>query len=106
MKTTWRIANLKRDQSTGLVFELSYLIMFELEGQKAHYFETIPLQGDANDSTFIPFENLTEDVALSWAKSTIGADRIAEIEKNTKIALEEKIVAQNQSQFLDGVPWQ
>jgi hypothetical protein len=105
MKTTWRIANLKRDQSTGLVFELSYLIMFELEDQKAHYFETIPIHGAVTDEGFVPFESLTEDMVILWVKEIVGEERIADIENKTRVILEEKIAKKTAESFVEGLPW-
>jgi hypothetical protein len=105
MKTTWRIANLKRDQTTGLVFELSYLIMFELEDQKAHYFETIPINGSLDDQDFVPFENLTEDIVITWVKSIVGEEKIADLENKTRLILEEKIAKKIEQSFVEGLPW-
>lgn len=106
MKTTWRIANLKRDQSTGLVFELSYLIVFELEDQKAHYYETIAISGDINNPNFVPFDSLTEDIVIEWVKEIVGFDKISDIENKTKKILEEKLAKRNETSFLEGLPWQ
>ena len=106
MKTTWKIANLKRDKITGLVFEISFLVLFELSGQTAHHFETISIPGSENDPDFIKFEDLTEDLTLSWVHNLLGAGRISEIEQTSKSILEEKILHNEQSEILDGTPWQ
>jgi hypothetical protein len=105
MKVTWKIANLKRDNTTGLVSEISYLILFDLDGQTVHHFETLPIQGSENDSNFIPFENLTEDLVISWVHDLLGVDKISEIEQRSKLLLDEKILRNSQSTTTEGKPW-
>lgn len=106
MKTTWRIANLKRNQETGVVLEISYLILFELEDQKAHYFETIAIENTSNESEFVPFESITEEIAISWVKSVIGEEKLSDIVTKTTAILEEKVAKRNDSIFAEGLPWQ
>lgn len=105
MKITWKIANLTRDKTTGLVSEISYLVLFESGGQTVHHFETLAIQGSENDSGFIEFENLTEDLILSWVHNLLGVDRISEIEQKSKSLLEERILHNEQSATLEGIPW-
>lgn len=106
MRTTWKVANLKRDNTTGLVSELSYLVLFDADGQTVHHFETLFIQGSENDSDFIPFEDLTEDIVIGWVHDLLGADKITEIEKRSKLLLDEKILHTSQSATTEGIPWQ
>lgn len=106
MRTTWKVANLKRDNTTGLVSELSYLVLFDADGQTVHHFETLFIQGSENDSDFIPFGDLTEDIVIAWVHDLLGADKITEIEKRSKLLLDEKILHNSQSTTTEGIPWQ
>lgn len=106
MRTTWKVAGLKRDNITGLVSELSYLVLFDANGQTVHHFETLFIQGSENDSGFIPFRDLTEDIVIAWVHDLLGADKITEIEKRSKLLLDEKILHNSQSTTTEGIPWQ
>jgi hypothetical protein len=105
MKTTTKIANLKRKPTTGLVFEVTYIMNFELEGETDRKVGTIEFVGNVNDPNFVPFENLTETTVLSWVTSTLGEEQISAIETEFETRLQERIDKKSNPEFLTGTPW-
>ena len=106
MTTNWNIVQLKRNPNNGLVFEVTYIMNFELEGEVDRKVSVLELEGDINDPNFIPFENLTQENVLDWIQTTLGEATIAEIEAEFKTRLEERINRKNNPQFLTGKPWE
>jgi hypothetical protein len=105
MTTTFKIANLKRKPTTGLVFEVTYIMNFELEGETDRKVGMETFEGDETSETFVPFENLTEEIVLEWVKESLGEEKIAEIEASYKASLEERITRKANPTFLTGTPW-
>ncbi len=105
MKTTTKIANLKRKPTSGLVFEVTYIMNFELEGETDRKVGMITFEGDETDPNFIPFEELTEETVLGWVTTTLGKKEIAKIEAEFKTRLEERIERKSKPEFLTGTPW-
>jgi hypothetical protein len=105
MKTTWKIAQLKRNPSSGLVIEVTYIMSFELEGETDRHVGSVTLEGDETSETFVPYEELTEKIVLEWVKTTVGEEKITEIETSTKTRLEERIERKANPEFLIGTPW-
>jgi len=105
MTTTWKIAQLKRIPDTGLVTYVTYIMNFELEGEIDRLVGSITLTGDVNDPDFIPFENLTEEDVIAWVQADLGAVEISTIEADYQAQLEERILNNQNPEFLEGTPW-
>jgi hypothetical protein len=105
MKTTTKIANLKRKPTTGLVFEVTYIMNFELENETDRKVGMITFEGDETDPNFVPFEELTEETVLGWVTTTLGEEEIAKIEAEFKTRLQERIDKKASPEFLTGTPW-
>jgi hypothetical protein len=105
MKTTTKIANLKRKPTTGLVFEVTYIMNFELEGETDRKIGTVEFEGDINDPNFVPFEDLTEETVLGWVTSTLGEEQISAIETEFEVRLQGRIDKKASPEFLTGKPW-
>jgi hypothetical protein len=105
MTTTWKIGQLKRRPTTGLVFEVTYIMNFRLQNETERRVDTIVLGGDVNNPNFIPYESLTETVVIEWVKTILGEEKITEIENETKTELEKVIERKSNPQFLTGTPW-
>jgi hypothetical protein len=105
METNWKILNLKRVPSNDLVTQVSYVINFKLENQEDRHIGSIELEGDVTDPNFIPYENLTEAKVLEWVKSSIGEEKITELETSFSTRLQERIDRINNPEFLQGTPW-
>jgi hypothetical protein len=105
MKKTTKIANLKRNPTSGLVSEVTYIINFELEGETDRKVGMITFEGDETDPNFVPFEDLTEETVLGWVISTLGKEEITKIETEFETRLQERIDKKNNPEFLLGTPW-
>jgi hypothetical protein len=105
MTTTWKVAQLKRTPTTGLVIDVTYIMNFNLEGESDRKVGSVTLEGDPTDPNFIPFENLTEEVVLDWVKAAIGEVEVTAIEAQYEQILQEKIDKKNNPEFLVGTPW-
>ena len=105
MNTTTKIANLKRKPTTGLVFEVTYIMNFELENETDRKVGMIEFEGDETDPNFIPFEDLTEETVLGWVTETLGEEEITKIETEFETRLQERIDKKSNPEFLVGTPW-
>jgi hypothetical protein len=106
MKTTTKIANLKRKPTTGLVFEVTYIMNFELENETDRKVGMIEFEGDETDPNFVPFEDLTEETVLGWVTATLGEEQISTIETEFETRLQERIDKKASPEFLTGTPWE
>jgi hypothetical protein len=105
MKTTTKIAGLKRKPTTGLVFEVTYIMNFELENETDRKVGMIEFEGNVNDPNFVPFEDLTEETVLGWVTATLGEEEISAIETEFETRLQERIDKKANPEFLTGTPW-
>jgi hypothetical protein len=106
MTTTWKIAQLKRKPTTGLVFEVTYIMNFKLQNETDRKVGMIEFVGDVNDPNFIPFEDLTEEIVLDWVTTTLGEEEISATETEFEARLQERIDKKNNPEFLTGTPWE
>jgi hypothetical protein len=106
MKTTTKIANLKRKPTTGLVFEVTYIMNFELENETDRKVGLIEFEGDETDPNFVPFEDLTEAIVLGWVTETLGETEITKIKNEFEARLQGRIDKKANPEFLTGAPWE
>lgn len=105
MTTTWKIAQLKRNPTNGLVFEVTYIINFELQNETDRHVGSVTLVGDPTSSTFVPYNELTEAIVLDWVKEELTQAKITEIETDMETRLEARIEKKANPEFLTGTPW-
>ena len=105
MKTTTKIANLKRKPTTGLVFEVTYIMNFELENETDRKVGMIEFEGDETDPNFVPFKDLTETIVLGWVTETLGETEITKIKNEFESRLQGRIDKKANPEFLTGTPW-
>ena len=84
MQTEWRIYNLKRQSSDGLVLEVEYACEMNISGSADYTIGKLTLSGSTADPNFISYDNLTEDIVLGWVTSSINTT-IVESDLNDKI---------------------
>jgi hypothetical protein len=106
MKTTTKIVNLKRKPTSGLVFEVTYIMSFELASETDRKVGMIEFEGDETDPNFIPFEELTEETVLGWVTNSLGEEEITKIETEFESRLQEIINKKANPEFLTGTPWE
>lgn len=51
--------------------------------------------------SFIPFEELTEELVLQWVKEQLGSEEVLNLQQK----IETQIDKQKNPQFITGVPW-
>lgn len=97
----WRIAQLERNTSDGVVFTAHYTIDAKDEAYSAGAYGSIGLeQPDPED--IIPFDDLTEELVLEWVKEKLGGDeKVEEIEDALQVQLDEKHAPTKAA----GLPW-
>lgn len=98
MSTEWRIYNLKRQASDGLVLEVEYGCEMNISGSAQYTTGKIELTGSTSDSNFISYDNLTEDTVLGWVTSSIDTSSI-------ETELEDKITNLINGNYLLGTNW-
>jgi len=101
MEITEKIINMKRDPDNGGVFEVLYEISGTKQDLGSRRVKVVELTVDTEASNFIPFEDLTEEIVLGWARSKLGSDGIAEITAKMEAEIDQRL---NPS-FLSGNPW-
>lgn len=101
MERNITIVNMKRTPNEEMIFEITYIINFSYMGHSSRHVGTINLT--KNEASFIPFENLTEEIVLEWVVDSI--EDLDEITERHKKYIEEKVHSDNNPTFLNGTPW-
>jgi len=95
---TWTIATLERELSDGGVVVAHWRVS-EVDGEfSASAYGTCSFTYDSTDPSFVPYDNLTEEVVLGWVWGEV--DQAA-----TEAALAADIADQKNPTTADGVPW-
>jgi len=95
MTTTWKIAQLDRQTSDGLVTTAHYTVNAVDGDYSAGSYGTV---GFERGDTFIAYESLTEAQVIAWVKDKL---EVAEIEAS----LAAQIALQKAPVTATGVPW-
>jgi len=95
---TWAIANLERETADGFVYNAHYTVNAEDGTYSAGAYGSIGLE---RPDSLIPFDDLTEDMVVSWIKDKFGDEKVAEIEAALQAQLDEK----HSPTKAAGVPW-
>ena len=103
MATTWQIKRMFRQADNDLVVRVRYSCTAEAEGNTASVEGRVVLTGDANDPNFIPFANLTEEVAVGWVKDSLGAEEVAAVEAQAQAKITP--AAPSSPTAIPGLPW-
>ena len=94
----WKIANLERETADGFVYTAHYTVNAEDGTYSAGAYGSIGLE---RPDSLIPFDDLTEDMVVSWIKDKFGDEKVAEIEAALQAQLDEK----HSPTKAAGVPW-
>lgn len=98
----WKILELERDAATGAVIRIHWdCTGIDEESSISHrLYGAEDFNANVDDPSFVPFENLTEEIVLTWLWNPSKIDK-AEIE--TKIAT---IINQELNPvIISGKPW-
>jgi len=96
------IKTLKRDAATGMVKSIIWIanlgndqVRVETRG------EQILIPKDSGDPTFVPYSNITLDIALDWLKFSLGQSGLDAIKGDLEVELQSKTIPA----VLQGNPW-
>ena len=96
-----KIVNLKRNPETGCVRFIDWVGTKEVGGKVATHKESLVVKPkDPSDSTFVAFDDLTEEQVKTWITNATSAFYMSQVETE----LDNKI-AQQATQTINGKPW-
>jgi len=107
MTTNWTIHQLERKSDDGFVVNVHWRhsMTDKDESGKSYYADTYSIASYTQDpeaESYVPYEDLTEEIVVGWVKTSLGEERIAEIEKS----LADQIAEQKNPPILTGLPWE
>ena len=94
----WNIQDLTRETSTGVVKEVEWTLDFIHERVLNRKKGVAYLTGSLSDPNFIEFDNLTEDIVLSWITGSLD-------QTSLKTELSSSMVDLLRSKNIDKTPW-
>lgn len=95
---TWHIANLERETADGFVFTAHYTIDANDGTYSAGAYGSVGFERPDN---LIPYNELSEELVISWVQEHFGAEKVAEIEA----ALQANLDEQRNPTKAAGTPW-
>lgn len=103
MQHTWKIYDLKRVIADGMVTEATYACESNYSGSSTRSIGDMTFTtGSSDDSDFVSFDALTQDIVLGWVTGSIDT---ASIETSNSASIAERIVAQAAVTERNGTPW-
>lgn len=101
--TNWKVYNMLKNPSNGFVVKLTYGCELEDNGLLVDRFVS-ELEFIQTSDDFVPFEDITKELALQWIESKVGNVAMAQVEQSliTKYNLFKE---DNQSAPVSGLPW-
>ena len=100
----WKILNMEHKTSDGFVIEVTSV--YEKQdglGYASELFSSI--FEDVVGPDFIPYEDLTEDLVISWVKEALGANKVTEVELAVnQLAITKRQEIENPV-IESGLPW-
>lgn len=98
----WKIYNLKRTISDGVVFEVTYGCESSHEDTFIRKINDFNISGSISDDNFITYDNLTETDVLGWVDSNVDK---SSIETANSASIAEDIIAKAAITDVEGIPW-
>ena len=101
----WRIANLKHELSDGYVYIAHWTATAtssEIDPEGSPYSAgSYGSVGFRRPNNLIPYDQLTEELVVSWVKEALGAEDVSQIEAG----LSAQIEALKHPKSTSGTPW-
>jgi len=98
MEIKWSIQNLERKTADGFVYTAHWRCTATDGDFSASSYGTAGFSQDPEAESFVPYQDLTEDMVLGWLWNSIDKDA-------TEAALAAKIEADKNPTSASGVPW-
>ncbi len=102
MNHIWKIYNLKRTISNGVVNVITYACESEFSGSTTRKIGNLTLSGSDTEPGFVPYEDLTESKVLEWVDADVDKTMF-ETENSASIAA--SIVTRAAITESNGTPW-
>jgi hypothetical protein len=99
--TVWKVANMERELSDGVVFTVHYTVTRFKDGEQAGAYGSLGFEAPEPDN-LIPYADLTEEIVVGWCKEQLGEEKVIEIDAALDAQIEEKLAPTKAS----GMPWQ
>lgn len=96
----WHVSSMERWTSSGIVFALIFEVTASDETYETKYTNRLEFEPPDPD-VMIPYEELTQDIALQWVYSTLGDVKVTKIETELKVQIE----SMRAPQRAWGTPW-
>ncbi len=100
---TWKIYNLERTITDGVVNKVTYACETNNDQFSNRAIDSITITGSTSDEGFIPYENLVEGDILAWVTSSIDTS-IFETQNSSSIAT--MVSASAAITKAEGLPWE
>lgn len=104
MNTTWRILNLDRLSENNLITKIVYECTAKKDNVSFRKIGEVELNGDADATTFIPYESLSEETVSGWLMTKLG-DEAAIIENVLIEQVNTRILKAGTKKSIKGLPW-
>ena len=100
----WKVLNMEHKTADGFVIEVTST--YEKEDGPGYASEIFLNEfEEVAGPEFIPYEDLTEEIVISWVKEALGADKVAEVELAVnQLAITKKQEIENPT-VESGTPW-
>ena len=102
MQHNWKIYDLKRTLSDGVVTKVTYACESQLSGSSSRKIGELTVVGSVDDADFVPYEDLTQGDVLGWVDAIVDKT-IFETENSSSIAA--SIIARAAITESNGTPW-
>ena len=95
--STWTVTNLTREIVDGYVFWVEYSVTADSASESVNTTGSVELE---RPEVLIPYEDLSEQLVISWVQSELGgAEAVTAIENGLQAQLDEQAARSS------GVPW-
>ncbi len=101
MTTNWKIEQLERQLADGGVIVAHYRVFASQGNETVSGYGSLNLEPNPSSPDFVPFESITEELAVGWVKEALSDVKIAQIEGQLAEVLDEKI----NPTTAQGMPW-
>tara|TARA_R110000744_G_scaffold80494_1_gene158108 strand:- start:2016 stop:2327 length:312 start_codon:yes stop_codon:yes gene_type:complete len=99
----WKIYDLNRVKSNGLVTEVIYACESQQDTTATRKIGTLSLSGSIEESGFISFDSLTQEEVLGWVRNNIDE---ASIEVSNSSSIATQIRDASLPTEINGTPWE
>lgn len=102
MTHNWKIYDLKRTITDGVVTNVTYACESEFSGSSTRKIGDLTLTGSADSPGFVAYENLTQADALAWIDVHVNK---SEFETENSSSISSSIAYQSTITSSNGTPW-